>query len=184
MTVPRRTAGRTQQPAKQENPRVTTTPVNKTAWKIELPLPDGGTISVNAANNIDLLAAYSGLLAVNDALQCGKCQGTNLRLTHKTLSGSDGDYDQYVMCCQNHDCRGMYSFSVYRDAPDMLVESFKDEFRGWFLPEKQSNGNGNGNGNSGRASTRGSQPPSRSSRQSRQQKEEQEEGSGDENVPF
>jgi hypothetical protein len=188
MTQPRRTTGRTQQakqPAKQENPRVTTTPLekNKMAWKIELELPAGGTISVNAANNIDLLAAYNGLMTVQEALKCEKCQGTNVRLTHKTMSGSDGDYEQYVMCCQNPDCRAMYSFSALRDAPEMLVESHKEEYRGWTLPNSQSNGNGG----SKQTSTRGGQSQSRSTRQSRQQEEEYEEEEGeetDQGVPF
>ena len=186
MTQTRRTTGRTQpakQPAKQENPRVTTTPLekNKMAWKIELELPAGGTISVNAANNIDLLAAYNGLMTVQEALKCEKCQGTDVRLTHKTMAGSDGDYEQYVMCCQNPDCRAMYSFSVLRDAPEMLLESFNEKFRGWFIP--QSNGDSNGNK---QTSTRSSQPQSRSTRQSRQQEEEyeEEEGNDSESIPF
>ena len=51
MTTPRRTTGRTQQAAKTEtrpeNPRFVTTPAekNKMAWKIEIELPSGGTIS-------------------------------------------------------------------------------------------------------------------------------------------
>ena len=187
MTQTRRTTGRTQQakqPAKQENPRVTTTPLekNKMTWKIELELPAGGTISVNAANNIDLLAAYNGLMTVQEALRCEKCQGIDVRLTHKTLTGTDGDYDQYVMFCQNPDCRAMYSFSALRDAPEMLVENHKDEFRGWTLPNSQSNGNGGK-----QTSTRGSQSQSRTSRQSRQQEEgyEEEEGEGEgDSVPF
>ena len=187
MTAPRRTAGRTQQPAKTEtkpeNPRVTTTPAARMAWKIEIALPSGGTISVNASNNIDLLAAYNGLLAAHDALQCGVCQGTDVRLTHKKLSNEDGEYDQFVMCCKDPNCRGMYSFSIFRDAPDMLVESFNEKYRGWYAPSTQPNGDGNGNGGSKPTSARGSQSSSRSSRQSRQQVDEQEEENEDP-VPF
>jgi hypothetical protein len=74
MTQPRRTTGRTQQakqPAKQENPRVTTTPLekNKMSWKIEMELPAGGKISVNASNNIDLLAAYTGTQRINTGIK-------------------------------------------------------------------------------------------------------------------
>jgi len=188
-----RTTGRAQQQPKQENPRVTTPPSDHAnlAWKIEMKLPAVGTISVNASNNIDLLSAYNGLMAVQDALQCGKCQGTNVRLTHKTMTGQNGEYDQFVMCCQNPDCRAMYSFSVMRDAPDMLVESFKDEFKGWFLPT-----NGNGNGGSKEAPSRGSRTEtkpsartsqSRTSRTTRQEEpdDEYDEDSGDDGtVPF
>jgi len=185
-----RTTGRAQQQPKQENPRVTTAPGDKArlAWKIEKELPDGGTVSVNAATNIDLLAAYNGLMAVQDALKCGICQGTNVRLTHKTMSGSDGEYDQFVMCCQNPDCRGMYSFSVLRDAPDMLVENFKEEYRNWFDPTSQSNGNGNGKQTQTRGSrsqdkpTRASQ--SRSSRKQEPEDEYETEDSDSDQVPF
>jgi len=179
---------RAQQQPKQENPRLTTAPGDKArlAWKIEKELPDGGTVSVNAATNIDLLAAYNGLMAVQDALKCGICQGTNVRLTHKTMSGSDGEYDQFVMCCQNPDCRGMYSFSVLRDAPDMLVENFQEKYRGWFDPAS-----GNGNGGSKEAPSRGSRSqdkPTRASqsRTSRKQEPEDEydETDQDESVPF
>ena len=107
-------------------------------------------------------------------------------MTHKTLSNEDGEYDQFVMFCQNPDCRAMYSFSVLKDAHDMLVESFKEEYRGWVLPISQSNDNGNGHSNersSKQTSTRGSQSQSRTSRTSRQQEPEQAEES-EESVPF
>jgi len=129
-------------------------------WSISLPLPAGGTCTVKASNNIGLLAAYQGLIAIRRAAQpCPVCNNWSLKLMERD---SGGDSPFYSMQCQtwngDKQCPGQLSFGVMKECSNMLVTSFKEGYREWYTGE---NGNGSSNeGNGGRSSRNDEDAPS------------------------
>jgi len=179
-----------------KNPSIATAPQGNQSWKIEYPLKDGGTLTFNGETNIDILAAHKGIRAVIEATCCSLCQSHNTRLTHRNMTGQNGDYTQYVMVCD--DCGAGYSFSTHFSHDALLTPNFKEQYRGWIKYEKtDGNGDGNTNGNRqpDRSQTRQpAQPQSRPQgrqEQPRQQPVQQtdeydgwEDSNGNDLVPF
>ena len=146
----------------QKNPR-TLVAMDKNAgavWKIEIPLESGGTISVQANTNIDLLAAYPGLLAVKRALSCPVDADYDLRLMEReTQSGRPG----FSVCCfsprkgnnEQSTLLSQLSLNTTNINPDLLLEA-DEQYREWYMPDSQGNQNNQGNrsnaqGNSNRS---------------------------------
>ena len=147
---------------------INTVPTGKQAWKIEIPLEGGGTISFAGDTSVDILAAHKSLRALATATCCGHCQSHNTLLLHRQMSGQNGNYTQYFMLCG--DCKAGYSFSFSKDDENLLTESFNEEYRGWRKYD-QTNGNGNGNSNGNGQSSR--QQRNNQSSQSRNQGNQQ-----------
>jgi len=103
---------------------------------------ESGRVSVTADTQLDALAAYSGLVSLQRAISCGICGSGNTKLTYREAQGNNGTYRQYVMLCQHKDCPGMLSFSVGRDDPNTLLESFNEQYREWYDPRTSGNNSG------------------------------------------
>jgi len=167
-------------------------------WSMELPLPDGGVIRVQANDSYSLLAAYPGMLALGKAVQCNVCQSTDVKLTEKKM---DGGWTAYLMRCQVPDCGAYLSLQSPADYQDMAIISYKEEFSDWIKSEKRDNDNsrdnsrsnsrGDGNrsgGSSGRGGGRSSGGSSnRGGGRGRQQEQDDnydDQGDPNDDVPF
>ena len=162
-------------------------------WTLELPIPDGGVVRVQANDNISLLAAYPGLIAIGKALQCTVCQSTDVKLSERDMDG--GRWISHQMRCQSPNCGAWLALPGHsKECPDMAIISYKDEFKDWVAAKKgdsdnkdNSRGNSRSSGSSGRGSGgRASRDnSSRSSGRGRQQEQDDyDEPSNDEEVPF
>jgi hypothetical protein len=127
----------------QRGQATTTSPTGNQAWKIEMPLDGGGTISFSGDSNKDILAAYKGMQAVVGATCCGCCKSHNTRLGQRQITSTNGSFTQYFMVCDS--CGAGYSLSTNKDHKSLLTDSVDKQYQGW-IPRQNNNGNGNNSG--------------------------------------